>query len=184
MNAMLLQRCLGCAFLVLGMLGCEKSSAPAATSAESAESPTGGTPPSAPQTASSSPSSPTSPSARCGIAGPIAGKRLGANEIEISRADLEHTVQAVETYANSGTKLARLVLSKAKDGREGMRVFGIAPNATCGLELGDVVLTIDDVAATNGQSLKEKRGALLQADRIVLEIERQGRLQSLTYHVR
>ena len=118
------------------------------------------------------------------VAGPIAAKRIGPSELEISRAELERAVTAVERYVSSGTKIAHLAPSLARDGRKGVRVFGIDPNATCGLELGDLVLAIDGVPVTNGAALKAKRDTLRRAERIVLEIERRGEPTSLTYRVR
>jgi hypothetical protein len=55
---------------------------------------------------------------------------------------------------------------------------------TCGLELSDLVLSIDGIPMTNRDAMKRKRDALLRADSFVIELERRGQLESLTYRVR
>lgn len=122
-------------------------------------------------------------SALCGVAGVVLTTPQGPGNYAISKAEFERVVNAVRRYATSGLKPGFLVPNTISDGRTGIRVAGVGPNAECGFELGDTVLAIDGIAVTDQAAIERHVSAIKAEARVVLEVVRQGQSMDLSYTV-
>src|SRR5690606_24711501 len=69
------------------------------------------------------------------------------------------------------------------DGSSEVRVYGIDPDANCGLKNGDQILSINGRSVSDEPALQELADDWRKASELVVRLLRSGRIQTLHYQV-
>jgi hypothetical protein len=119
----------------------------------------------------------------CSVAGNIKVEKVADHHFRIGRAELSALAQSLRSNAAEPAQ-RQLTTARTDNGLSGIRVEGVGPQAECGLEPNDIVVSINGVPTTNRAVLAQKREELLQATRLDVTVERGRKPVTLRYDVR
>lgn len=119
----------------------------------------------------------------CSVAGIVPVTRVSEDRYEVKRQDVDAVVTTLKAQAKTAVR-DELTPVRTETGLPGFRVQGVGAEATCGLQSGDILVSVNGISVTNHKALAESKQSLLTAEEIKLVIERERKSKTLTYAVR
>lgn len=129
----------------------------------------------------------TAPSAdfeqTCSVAGLLQPKQISEDHFEIKRADIHAIINALRERAKAASD-DQLTPMRTETGVPGLRVQSVGTKANCGLQSGDILVSLNGIPVIDQSRLAQNREKLRTAEEIKLVIERDRKSKLLTYDVR
>lgn len=119
----------------------------------------------------------------CSVAGVVPVKPISENRYELRRQDVNSVASELKARAKTAVR-DELTPVRTETGLPGFRIQGVGAEAPCGLQSGDILVTINGISVTNLKALAENKQSLLAADEIELVVERDRKSKRLIYDVR
>jgi len=119
----------------------------------------------------------------CSAVGMVRAKWISDDHYELRRTDIASIVNALRERAKTGND-EQLAPTTTSAGSAGLKVLGVGSKAECGLQSGDILLKVNDIAVVDSAALAQERERISAGKTIELTLERDGATKVITYDVR
>lgn len=119
---------------------------------------------------------------RCSVAGLLHAKQVSEDTFQIKRRDVHAVMSELQQRGKTAAR-DQLAPIRTETGSPGLRVLGVGASAHCGLETGDVLVSLNGIPVVDQSRLAKNRETLRASDKIELVIERDRKSKVLTYNV-
>jgi S1-C subfamily serine protease len=119
---------------------------------------------------------------RCSVAGLLHAKQVSEDNFQIKRRDVHAVMSELQQRAKKAAR-EQLAPIRTETGSPGLRVLGVGASAHCGVETGDILVSLNGIPVVDQSRLAKNRETLRASDKIELVIERDRKSRVLTYAV-